>query len=440
MTQAVATYAQYESDFRELKERRENEPGWLRDLREVAFERFQRDGFPVARKGNEAWKYTDIRPVANASFQYPATPGEVDAATLDTRLPFDKDIIRVAVVDGHFAPLLSRGLDQAGIVIQSLSDVINERSDLIERHLGRYAEPGHGAFVALNAALFSDGVFILAEKAVQTPVHVVYVTTDRPAPVTFPRTLVLARTLSEVTLIESYVSLGEGNHFSDPVTEIVLEDGAKVNHYRLLTENKAAYHVGCLRTVVGRNASYNTVSYETGCDIARIDVDTILDDEGAQADLKGLYVTAGKQHIDNNVNIDHAKPHGYSRLYYKGILDEQSHAVFGGMVLVRPGADKTDAHQEDKNLVLSHEAEVDSKPSLEIYADDVKAGHGATAGALTDDALFYMQSRGIDSERAMLFLVRGFASEILDAVAVEPLREWLEEQTTLALPRFQQRA
>jgi Fe-S cluster assembly protein SufD len=138
------------------------------------------------------------------------------------------------------------------------------------------------------------------------------------------------------------------------------------------------------------------------------------------------------------VNIDHAKPHGYSRLYYKGILDEKSQAVFGGMVLVRPGADKTDSHQEDKNLVLSHDAEVDSKPALMIYADDVKAGHGATAGALADDALFYMQSRGIDAERAMLFLIRGFASEILDSVTIEPLREWLEERTTQALPRFRE--
>jgi Fe-S cluster assembly protein SufD len=440
MTQAVAVNAQYESDFRELKSRRADEPQWLHELRELGFEQFQSRGFPVERKGNEDWKYTDIRPIANASFLYPASPGELTARELDARLPFDKKAIRVAVVDGHFVPDLSRGLEADGIVVQALSEAVLERSDLIERHLGRYAEPNHGAFVALNTALFNDGVFILVEKPVETPVHVIYLTTDRNAPVTFPRTLVIARPMSEITLIESYVSLGESNHFSDPVTEIVLEDGAQVSHTRLLLENKAAYHVGHSRAVVGRNASYSNLVYETGSGLGRLDIDTVLDDEGAQADLKGLYVTSGTQHIDNNVNIDHARPHGYSRLYYKGILDEQSRAIFGGMVLVRPGADKTDAHQEDKNLVLSHEAEVDSKPSLEIYADDVKAGHGATAGAVTEDALFYMQSRGIDAERAMLFLVRGFASEILDSVKVEPLREWLEGQTTQALPRFRQAA
>jgi Fe-S cluster assembly protein SufD len=437
MKQAIAGTDKYSSDFAELKSRRESEPRWLKDLREQAFEIFQARGFPVERKGNEDWKYTDIRPIANAVFRYPTTPGEVTSEAIDARLPFDADAARVVVVDGHFAPQLSRGLDEAGVVIEPLSEAVAARPDLIERNLGRYAEPNHGSFVALNTALYNDGIFMLVEKPVARPVHLVYVTTDREAPVTFPRTLVLARPMSQLTLIETYLSLGEGNHFTDPVTEVVLEDGAIVRHYRLLLENKAAYHVAHLRTVIGRDASYANVSFETGGGLVRLDIDALLDDEGAQTDLKGLYVTTGTQHIDNLVNIDHAKPHGYSRLYYKGILDEKSRAVFGGMVLVRPGADKTDAHQEDKNLVLSHEAEVDSKPSLEIYADDVKAGHGATAGALTEDALFYMQSRGIDAEQAMLFLVRGFASEILDAVTVEPLRDWLEEQTTKALPRFQ---
>ncbi|HUF52464.1 MAG TPA: Fe-S cluster assembly protein SufD [Dehalococcoidia bacterium] len=437
MTQAVAGTDKYSSDFAELKARRQNEPQWLRDLREQAFEIFQARGFPVERKGNEDWKYTDIRPIAGATFQYPARPGDLTSEALDARLPFDQDAVRVVVVDGHFSVGLSRGLDEAGIVIQPLTDAVRDRSDLIERNLGRYAEPNHGSFVALNNALYNDGVLMLVEKPVARPVHLVYVTTDREAPVTFPRTLVLARPMSQLTLIETYLSLGEANHFTDPVTEVILEDGAIVRHYRLLLENKVAYHVAHLRTVIGRDASYANVSYETGGGLVRVDIDALLDDEGAQSDLKGLYITTGTQHIDNLVNIDHAKPQGYSRLYYKGILDEKSRAVFGGMVLVRPGADKTDAHQEDKNLILSHEAEVDSKPSLEIYADDVKAGHGATAGAITDDALFYMQSRGIDPEQAMLFLVRGFASEILDAITVDPLREWLEAQTTQALPRFQ---
>jgi Fe-S cluster assembly protein SufD len=186
-----------------------------------------------------------------------------------------------------------------------------------------------------------------------------------------------------------------------------------------------------------RDSSFTSTTFETGGALTRNDFSVLLDGPGAECRMRGLYVTAGSQHVDNYLTIDHAQPHCMSRLYYKGILDEKSKAVFGGTVFVRPGAIKTNAHQEDKNLVLSHEAEVDSKPALEIYADDVLCGHGATAGALAEDALFYMQSRGIDEVMANQLLIRGFASEVLDGV-MEPLREYLEKQTSVALPRFRQ--
>jgi Fe-S cluster assembly protein SufD len=232
------------------------------------------------------------------------------------------------------------------------------------------------------------------------------------------------------------VSLGSRNHFTDPVNEIALGEGAKVTHYRLLLENTESYTIGHVRPCLGPNSTYRAVVYEAGSGLMRLDLEVLIEGEGAFADLKGLYVTRGTQHIDNLVSIDHAQPHGTSRLYFKGILDDKSRAVFGGTVFVREGADKTDAYQEDKNLLLSDKAEADSKPSLEIYADDVKCGHGATAGAVAEDAIFYLRSRGLDEQTASRLLIKGFASEVLDAVEIEPLRVFLEERTARALPRF----
>ena len=433
MTQAVATYEQYEADFRKLQEARSSDPEWFKELRKAAFARFQEIGFPVARKGNEQWKYTDVRRLAAETFSHQnGAAVSVDAAHL---FPFDDGMARLAFVNGRFSQELSTPSPD-GLVAMSLAQALAEYGEDVQRHLAQHALYADEGFTALNTAFLADGAFVLAEGVVQTPLHVVYVTTERV--VTYPRTLIVGRPTSELSVVESYVSATGGEHFTNAVTEVALEDGAQVTHRRLILENQEAYHVANTRVHQSRDSVYRSLVYEAGGGLVRNDLTVLLDAEGAEAYLKGLYVTAGKQHVDNNVNIDHAKPHGYSRLYYKGILDEQSRAVFGGMVMVRPGADKTDAHQEDKNLILSREAEIDSKPALEIYADDVKAGHGATAGAIADDALFYMESRGIDPERAMLFLVRGFVSEILDSVTIEPLREWLEERTTQALPRFRE--
>ncbi|HEY5625436.1 MAG TPA: Fe-S cluster assembly protein SufD [Dehalococcoidia bacterium] len=433
MTQAVATHEQYEADFRKLQDDRSADPDWLKELRNAAFTRFQELGFPVERKGNEPWKYTDVRALAAETFSYEtAGATSVDPARL---FPFDDGMSRVAFVNGRFSKELSMPPPD-GVVVMPLAQAIKEHGEGVRRHLAQHAGFADEAFTALNTAFVSDGAFVLAEGAVAKPLHIVYVTTERA--VTHPRTLIVGRPTSELSVVESYFSATEGAHFTNAVTEVALDEGAQVTHRRLLLENHEANHIASTRVHQSRDSAYRSLVYETGGGLVRNDLTVLLDAEGTEVDLKGLYVTAGKQHVDNNINIDHAKPHGYSRLYYKGILDEQSRAVFGGMVMVRQGADKTDAHQEDKNLILSHEAEVDSKPALEIYADDVKAGHGATAGAIADEALFYMQSRGIDAERAMLFLVRGFASEILDSVTIEPLRRWLEERTTQALPRFRE--
>jgi len=436
VTQTVSTNESYNADFASLQKRRKSEPDWLRGLRHKGIDAFNELGFPTARKGNEAWKYTDIRPIAAATFEHPDTPGDVAAGKLEALLPFDKELHRIVLVDGFFAPELSR-VPSDGVTVAPLSETIDTQAAILEAHLARHSNPHHDFSCGLNTALWCDGALVHAREATKAPIHILYITGEHSRPVvTYPRTLVVAEAMSEVSIIETYISLGEMNHFTDPVTEIALAEGATVRHSRLLLENKRAYHVGHVRVAHQRDSNFESVAYAAGGGLVRVDLEVELSEPGASATVNGLYVTSGEQHIDNLINIDHAAPHTTSRLYYKGILDDRSRAVFGGTVFVREGADKTDAHQEDKNLLLSHEAEVDSKPALEIYADDVKAGHGATAGAIADEALFYMQSRGLDADTAMQFLVRGFASEITDTVSVEPLREWLEQHTLEALPRF----
>ena len=438
-TPTAAATDRYVEQFNALREEREKEPLWLRDLRREAFDYFQRMGWPIDEKRDEAWKYTDVKPIARASFRLPDAPG---AALTDEDivrlLPFDEGVSRVVFIDGHYAPEVSRIGQPDHASVRRLKEAIQQDESFVHGHLARYSAPHHDASVALNTTFFRDGVFIYTDRPLSAPVHVVYVTSEHADPVvTYPRTLVVAGTNAEVTLIESYVSLGTRNHFTDPVTEIALGEGSHVTHYRLLLENTDSYSIGHVRPCLGPDSTYKSVVYEAGSGLMRLDLEVLVEGPGAFADLRGLYLTRGKQQLDNLVSIDHAKPHGKSRLYYKGILDDESRAVFGGTVYVQPGADKTDAYQEDKNLLLSDRAEADSKPSLEIYADDVKCGHGATAGAVADEAIFYLRSRGIDEQTASRLLIKGFASEILDEVGIEALRVFLEERTTQSLPRFQ---
>jgi len=438
MTQTAEATDRYVRDFDALREQRSDEPLWLRDLRREGFDYFQRMGWPVDEKRDEAWKYTDIRVVARTEFRGPDAPGAtLSEGDVSALLPFDEGMSRLVFVDGYYSPEASRIVDADSASIMRLAEAVREEESLVHGHLGRYSQPGHDASVGLNTAFFRDGVFIRADGVLSAPVHVVYVTSDHADPVvTYPRTLVVAGKQAEMTLIETFVSLGRRNHFTDPVTEVALGEGAKVTHYRVLIENTESYTIGHVRPCLGPNSTYKSVIYEAGSGLMRLDLEVLIEGEGAFADLKGLYVTTGKQHLDNLVSIDHAQPHGKSRLYFKGILDDKSRAVFGGTVYVRPGADKTDAYQEDKNMLLSDQAEADSKPSLEIYADDVKCGHGATAGAVAEEAIFYLRSRGIDEQTASRLLIKGFASQILDEVEIEPLRVFLEERTRLALPRF----
>ena len=472
MSAATVRYPAYHSDYLALMEQCKSDgPSWLDDLRSAAWQRFDELGFPTARRGNERWKYTSVAPLARAEFTRPVI--SPDAAGNGERIgelrellpsrDFPDSWLELDFVDGH--PLGNMGnmgnpggepatvsstsattTGQGGaFTIGSLAEALTAEPEVVRQNLGRLAAIEDDSFVALNTAFLNDGAYVrLSDDCSQQVVLCInYLTTginhgpDNGSNIcTHPRTLIVAGRNTRITVIETYTCSGLGNrqegdaprYFTNAVTEIVVGEGAAVDHYRLLDESRNAFHVGTTRVSQDKDSSYTSGSFSLGAAMARQDSAVLLDGAGAYCSLNGLYMTDDTQHIDNLISIDHAKPHGTSRLFYKGILGGRSRAVFGGTVLVREDAQKTDAQQTDKNLILSDRAEVDSKPSLLIYADDVKCGHGATAGHIDDDTLFYMRSRGIDPETASRILIHAFASEIIESVPpeLEPLRDYLD--------------
>ena len=440
MTTTLTRYERYAADFAALNG--DGQPAWLRAARAAAWDRFQEAGLPTARRGNEPYKYTNVAPIARAELGLaPETAaGGVSARELERLAPAPDGCARMVFVDGRYSAELSSlppGAD--GMSVERLADAARADDATLAAHLGKHADVNEDGFIALNTAFVSDGPVVrIADGAqIDAPLHLVFVAGGAPeAAVSHPRALVVMGRASSATLVESYVGVDGHQGFTNAVTEIALEEGARLEHCRLLNDSESAYHIGVARVRQAAGSAYNSKVFERQVGLGRFDLYTSLDGPESACDLKGLYFTSGSQHMDNYININHEKPHATSRLYYKGILDGRSRAVFGGTVYVQPGAIKTDSHQEDKNLVLSPDAEVDSKPSLYIWADDVKCGHGATAGNIDQDTVFYMRSRGIDLETASRLLIYGFASEIIDTVEDEPLRNYLEGLFLDSLPSY----
>ncbi len=377
-------------------------PAWLADLRAAGWERFNELGFPTARRGNERWKYTAVAPISRINFAYPfLTTESTENAEIDL-----------------------------GFSVISASSTFDEEAE-IRQHLGSLAPMQDDGFTALNTAFLSDVAVVRVPDGAEESM-VVHVNhnglpdLDDQRYARHPRTLVIAGRNANLTVVETYTGPKGPRYFTNAVTEIVVGEGARVDHYRLLDESPEAFHVGTTRVHQQRDSSFSSASFALGTTLARNDFAVTLDGPGAYCSLNGLYYTGQGQHIDNLISIDHAEPHCTSRLNYKGILDGNSRAVFGGEVMVRRNAQKSDAQQTDKNLLLSEDAEVDSKPSLMIYADDVQCAHGATAGQIDAQTLFYLRSRGLDLETASRMLVQAFAREIVDTVRPESLRNYLE--------------
>ena len=435
-TPASETYPHYAAAYAALR------PGaspLIRRLRERGWEAFNRIALPTARRGNEPWKYTNAGPIAREAFSYAdlAFHGEAGPtqAEVQSVAPWQPDWRTLVVVDGAFAPGLSTGTPAGAGIAAGLADAVESDPELGERVLGHLANPEEDGFAALNTAFVGDGIGISVPAGADAGIiNVVYLTTGREQPrATHPRLVISAAPHSRATVVETFVG-PDVRYLTNTMMEASVSEGASVEHYRLLLEGQEAYHVGVSRVLQQKDSTFSSVAIAQGAALGRNDFGVTLAGTGAECTLNGLYLTTGNQHIDNYINIDHTEPYGTSRLFYKGILDGRSRAVFGGNVTVRKDAQKTDAQQTDKNLLLSEEAEVDSKPSLLIYADDVKCGHGATAGHIDADTVFYMRSRGLDLATASRILIHAFASEIIDTVTMEPLREYLDERFRNAIP------
>jgi len=439
MPEVVEQHELYVSSFRALeRELAARDPKWLFRTRQEAIQSFARLGFPTVH--HEDWRFTNLAPLAKTMFQ--AAPDETDSwgaekhlAALERALPGGAGT-RLVFVNGYYSERLSSGFSSlkgglaSGVEAGNLASLLKDKDGAVEAHLARYADYRVHPFTALNTAFWRDGAYLRFAKGTVTarPVHVVYVSTSDEVPLaSFPRSLIIAERESQVTVVESYVGLGRGVSFSNAVTEIVAGENAVLDHYKLQHENAASFHIGALQVYADRAANTASCSISLGGALVRNEVIAVLDAEGAECALNGLYLARGRQHVDNHTTLDHAKPHGASRELYHGILSGSATAVFNGRIIVRPGAQKTDAIQRNRNLLLSPDAVIDTKPQLEIYNNDVRCTHGATIGQLDPEALFYLRSRGIGAAEARDMLVYAFAADILGRIKPGDVRTWLEQ-------------
>ena len=397
------------------------EPAWLADQRRLAVERFSLLGFPTTK--HEEYKYTNLAPVAKAAFRASAFDDSFALAKADYGV--DEEA-RFAFVDGVWRAS-SAVTDNS--LVEPISRLLADRPAELEGHLTRYADFENHALAAFNTAFFSDGAFIrIPEKTiVEKPIHIIYVASGESQTVSHPRTLIYAGRESQASIIESFICLEDGAYWTNAVTEIVAEEGARIEHFKSQQESLEAYHTGVIDMLAERNAYISTISLSFGGKLTRNDVNVKLEGEGAECALDGLFVVGGKQHVDHHTTIDHAAPHCNSHQLYKGVLDGESRGVFNGKIIVRKDAQKTDAIQNNKNLLLSRKAEIDTKPQLEIDANDVRCTHGATIGQLSKESLFYLRTRGIPETQARSLLTYAFAADLLERVKVEPLKDYFEK-------------
>jgi Fe-S cluster assembly protein SufD len=434
VTEIITRENSYREAFRALQESQPDSPGsWLKRLRESAMESFQELGFPSVK--DEEWKYTNVAAIAKVDFK-PATSagdasqrfGEAEVSVFgcdeakDSQLVFVNGLLR--------SDLSSLGALPSDVIAMDLSTAISDEryGEIAWKHLAQQADQVANGFVALNTAFISNGLFVYIPKGIvlESPLHLLFIS-DGAQTANFPRVLLVAGENSKATVIESYAGSEDSTYFTNAVVELVLKNGARVEHYKVQRESARSFHIATTAVDLGPSSSYDATTITFGAELSRHDFSVTMDNEGAECWVDGLYLVTTGQHADTHSVIDHRKPHCTSHQLYKGILDGKSRAVFNGKVFVRHGAQKTDAMQTNKNLLLSNEARVDTKPQLEILADDVKCAHGAAVGQIDEDELFYLETRGIHHDLARNLLTYGFAEEVIGKIKIESIRSQLDE-------------
>lgn len=430
-----------------------NELVWLRTIRETSLAHFQILGFPSTHI--EDWKYTNVEALSKKCFKM-ALQSEAVISAENVRALLIQDLAChcLVFINGRYQAQLSQLQTLPdGVVIENLASAIKNHPEHIATQLVCHAREVKSGFTALNSATMNDGVYIHVPKDTKfaVPIHLLFISiATESVSWSQPRNLIVADENAQLMIIETYAGVAEqpstlnkpageqGHYFTNTITEVQVAAHAKVEHIKIQQESRHAFHIGSLFTTVHSDAQFIAHSLSLGGKLVRSDTEVQLAERGAQCELNGLYFAQGKQHIDHHTLIDHAQPQGSSREHYRGIIADQGRAVFNGKVLVRKDAQQTDAHQENHNLLLSLDAEIDTKPQLEIYANDVKCAHGATVGQLDEQAIFYLKSRGIDEQTARNLLIYGFATTIFENVSLEPLRKHLQNALLSCLPAAKQ--
>ena len=435
MTEVAENIDQYLSHFEKF-ERLSGPGSWLVPTRKAAMGRFMELGFPTT--DNEDWRYTNVASIAGTTYAAPrpASPSGLQSVIALHRIT--PDVPLLVTINGEVSERLSTlQAIPKGVRLISLRTGLEQESPVVRAHLARHARHLDHAFTALNTALFEDGALleIAAGAVIERPIQVIHLLTPGSSPqMVHTRNLIVCGENSQATIIETYISQDAGNQFHNVVTEIVAQNAAVVDYYKISREGDQTAHIGTLQLHQQRGSNVHAFVGTFGGGLVRHNINTVLDGEGCDCGLNGLYMVDAQQHVDNHLVVEHAQPHCDSREFFKGILDGHGKGIFSGKIIVKPGAQKTDAKQTNMSLLLSRDAQVESKPQLEIFADDVKCTHGATIGQMNDEAVFYLQSRGIDETSARGLLVYAFANDVLERVRVEPLRHQLERIVIDRLP------
>ena len=429
----------YSAHFKSIQGALSQEPSWLRSLRSAGMECFSSHGFPSL--ADEAWRFTSLRELAQTPFELAGNlNSELGANDLSGLQFASLNCRRLVFLNGSYQPELSDILEVPGLTVSNLKSAVVHSSEAVKTNLGRYADQQENPFVSLNTALSQDGFFINLDSGtrLEEPIHIVHLTSDSSTPIcTHVRNLVMVGDGCEVDLVECYLGVGQNITFTNPVTEICVGNNSQVNHYRIQNESPNAFHVGVNDVQQGRDSHYRGLVIDLGGKLVRNNLRCVLSGEGGLAGIDGLYLLRDHQHVDNYTTLEHAVPHCDSRELFKGILDDRASGVFRGRIIVHKDAQKTDSKQTSSNLLLTDRARVNTKPQLEIYADDVKCTHGATIGQLDANALFYLRSRGIPLQAAKGILIFAFASELFGRVKVESLGQQLSRYLAAWLPSGQ---
>ncbi len=431
----IAGLGSYLDAFTNLQQRGSEQPEWLRTIREGAFGRFCDTGFPTTK--DEDWRFTNPAPISQTMFQLPLADG-VQLSMADVQPFFLPDAVcRLVFVDGRYVAQLSDTVHTpAGLEARSVADAILQDSAGLSANLGRYADLRRDAFCSLNTAFFEDGGYVrVADNvSIAEPIHLLFLSTASNQPrMIHPRNLLIVGRGASVSIVEEHVSLVDGVLFANVVTELIARENSHVSHHMIERENREALHVSTLRIEQERSANVDSHSVLIGGSLVRNNVHPVLAGEGGECLINGIFLGDDRQHLDNYMLVEHASPHCASHQFYNGILGGHSHGVFHGRILVHKDAQKTDAKQTNRNLLLSDDAQIDTKPQLEIYADDVKCTHGATIGQIEENSLFYLRSRGLDEASAREMLLLAFAGECLVRIKPGTVRQHVERLVHRAL-------